>query len=208
MRILLAGVACVGKSTVGDILARRLGYAFFDLDVEVEKQYETSIERLRHLHMSTASFRRACAVVLKRILAAEPVCVIALPPTGLRKPYLGVIHQFPCLKVVIRDRPENILRRLAFYDIDSKPLKKRLTAREKKLYLTEIKNDIRYFGRSFSHADMHVDIDGANAEQAAVLIEKAISGYVNAPPGAHFATPSETGRASSGEDGFDRIRHR
>jgi shikimate kinase len=34
MKILLFGVSCVGKSTVGQILAQKLNYKFYDLDDE------------------------------------------------------------------------------------------------------------------------------------------------------------------------------
>lgn len=36
MRILLTGVSCIGKTTLGKILAERLQYPFFDLDTETE----------------------------------------------------------------------------------------------------------------------------------------------------------------------------
>jgi shikimate kinase len=38
MKILLAGVACVGKSTIGAELASLIGVPFFDLDTEVESE--------------------------------------------------------------------------------------------------------------------------------------------------------------------------
>jgi len=34
MKIFLSGVSCVGKSTIGKILAEQLGHNFFDLDKE------------------------------------------------------------------------------------------------------------------------------------------------------------------------------
>jgi len=43
MQILLTGVACVGKSSIGKKLAEDIGYVFFDLDVEIEKYYKKSI---------------------------------------------------------------------------------------------------------------------------------------------------------------------
>src|SRR5712675_875996 len=46
MRIFLAGVSCVGKTTIGAQLAGLLDNRFFDLDVETERFFETSIERL------------------------------------------------------------------------------------------------------------------------------------------------------------------
>ncbi len=38
MRIILVGVACVGKSTIGKLLAEIMGYKFFDFDIEVEER--------------------------------------------------------------------------------------------------------------------------------------------------------------------------
>ncbi|MFH0957330.1 MAG: shikimate kinase [Pseudomonadota bacterium] len=47
MQILLTGVACVGKSSIGKKLAEDIGHVFFDLDVEIEKYYTKSISRLK-----------------------------------------------------------------------------------------------------------------------------------------------------------------
>ena len=38
MRIILVGVSCVGKSTIGQFLAEKHGLTFVDFDWEVEKQ--------------------------------------------------------------------------------------------------------------------------------------------------------------------------
>ena len=41
MRVLLTGVTCVGKTTIGPKLAELLGIPFFDLDLEVEAFFTT-----------------------------------------------------------------------------------------------------------------------------------------------------------------------
>jgi shikimate kinase len=83
MRIFLAGVSCVGKTTIGAQLAGLLECRFFDL--ETERFFGTSIERLRNRHLTLHDFRLAASQALKHLLAREDSdnCVIALPPSGL-----------------------------------------------------------------------------------------------------------------------------
>jgi shikimate kinase len=110
MRIFLAGVGCVGKSTVGAKLADLLDYRFFDLDVEIERFFEISIERLRNSCLTPHSFRLAASQALKQVLSREDSCncVIALPPSGLMGGYWKVVNKTQdAAIVVLRDAPEN-----------------------------------------------------------------------------------------------------
>lgn len=75
---------------------------------------------------------------------------------------------------MITDKPENILDRIRFYDIESRPIEKKLTPKEKKLYLKEIKKDLTYFRTSYQRANLQVDISGLNAEKAACKVKEAI----------------------------------
>jgi hypothetical protein len=65
--------------------------------------------------------------------------VIALPPSGLRDAFLWVVRRIPGMTVAVHDTPENILERITFYDIDSRPIDKHLSAEERILYLKEIR---------------------------------------------------------------------
>ena len=177
MRVFLAGVSCVGKTTTGRLLAGRLGCPFFDLDEEIERHFGTSIERLRARFLTDYSYRKECSVVLKRIATDNRDCVIALAPSGLRDAYLRVIRKLLCVTVAIEDKPENILERITFYDIDSKPIDKHLAHEEKQLYLREIKKDITFFKKSYERADLHADIAGLNAEASAEMMESLLASY-------------------------------
>jgi len=113
MRILLTGISCVGKTTVGKILAERLQYHFFDLDDEIEKYFGESIERLKARYRMEHDFRYEIGVIVfKDILFKRDSsdCVIAMPPSGLKDAYLRTIRKIDCIVVAINDTPENILK--------------------------------------------------------------------------------------------------
>ena len=95
MRVFLTGVGCVGKTSIGAILASRLGCRFYDLDLEIERFFKTSIERLRNRFLTVESFRSEAARALMHILAHPESrnCVIALPPSGLMGRYLRVLKR-------------------------------------------------------------------------------------------------------------------
>lgn len=176
MRIFLTGVGCVGKTTIGKKMGELLGVSFFDLDSEVESFFGTSIERLQNKFLTIHSFRNEAAKALVHLLSRPDSldCVIALTPSGLMGGYLRVIKKAKGTTVAVTDKPENILARIRFYDKESRPIEKRLTPKEKKLYLREIKKDITYFGKSYQRATLQVDISGLNVDQAAGKIKEAI----------------------------------
>jgi shikimate kinase len=164
------GVSCVGKSTIGAELARLLGYRFHDLDSEVEAFFHLPIERLQKFLGSMDKFRAAAADVLKHIISSpeNSKYVIALSPRGLMGPYWKVVRSAQATTVVIRDRPENILDRIVFFDVDSRPIpRKALSEGDRRYYLREIRADIGYYRSSYTRAALSVDIVGLDAEAAA-----------------------------------------
>jgi shikimate kinase len=175
-RILLTGVACVGKSTIGAELAGLLRIPFLDLDKEVEAFYHDSIPRLQARWLTMSNYRRKACRVLKDILVQPEAteCVIALPPSGLKPPYWNVISAYENIVSVVQDDPINILGRIVFYDDDSRPVESAPTPEWRELYLDEIKKDMRYFARSYSKADARVDINGLCPREAAKKIKAFI----------------------------------
>ncbi len=173
----MIGVACVGTTTVGRILSELRSCPFFDLDEEIERYFGTSIERLRDRFLTARSFHNEAAKALSTLLTKPQSerAVISLPPSGLMGGYWRVIKKLKGKKVVLTDRPENILARITFYDIDSNPIAKQLTEKEKRLYLREIKKDMTYYKKSYQRADYYIDIDGHDAIKAAQKVKDILS---------------------------------
>ncbi len=173
MKIFLVGVSCVGKTTIGKRLAKRLGYDFFDLDTAIEHYFDTSIERLKSALLTEYAFRQKAALALKHIVHQQekPHYVVALPPSGLMDHYARVLKQVECVTIALYDRPEHILARITFYDRDSHPIHKELTEAEQAYYLREIQEDIKYFGKSHKKAYLQVDIAGLGIAASVAKIE-------------------------------------
>jgi len=175
------GVSCVGKTSIGAILASRLGCQFYDLDVEIERFFKTSIEQLRNKLLTGESFRSEASRVLMHILENPESrnCVIALPPSGLMGRYLRVLKRAGGTIAVLTDKPENILNRITFYDVESHPIEKQLTEGEKLIYLREIKKDITYYRKSYDRVDFRVDISGMSAEEAAEKVQQSLKSFLS-----------------------------
>ena len=173
-------MSCVGKTTIGEKLAELLDVKFFDLDKEVEAFFGMSIERLQKKLRTMWDFRDEAAKALVDLLKRPESrdCVIALPPSGLMGPYLRAIKKSPGVTIALDDTPKNILKRISFYDIDSKLIEKQLTVKEKKWYLSEIGKNISYFGASYKRAHLRVDISYLTVEQAAEAVRDALEAYV------------------------------
>ncbi len=91
--------------------------------------------------------------------------------------YLSAIKKSVGVTAVLRDKPENILDRITFFDIDSKLIEKDLTAREKRLYLKEIKKDITYYRKSYERANFRVDIVDLDPKEAAHRVKQRVEAW-------------------------------
>src|SRR5208283_2117517 len=74
-RIALVGLRGAGKSTLGRMLAQRLGWPFIELDRRVEEEYGASIPDLIEM-VGTATFRRQERHALQRVIAEHEAAII------------------------------------------------------------------------------------------------------------------------------------
>ena len=174
MIIYIVGINCVGKTTVGRLLARQLNFQFFDLDDEVEKYYKMPIERIQDECFSMNCFREKASKVLDLLISQRNDAVIAGTPSGLKYSYLQVYKKNKKKKDLVSihliDRPDNIVERLSFFDKDSIPIVISIDEVSKKKYIKKIKDDYSYFKNSLERADLQLSIENVPLTEIPILI--------------------------------------
>ena len=170
-------MSCIGKTTIGKMLAEKIGYSFFDLDEEIQNYYEKPIERIQDECLTMNGYREKASIVLDKLFTKNIDSVISGTPSGLKFSYLQVYKRHKnkqLLSICLNDSFENVLDRLTFYDKDSNPITERLDESKKKRYLREIKADYNYFKNSYKRADLQVNIDKVKLEKIPDMILKKI----------------------------------
>jgi shikimate kinase len=177
--IFLTGIMGSGKTTVGKILARRLGWAFADTDALVKKKSGLGVSRYFALH-GEAAFRKAEAEVLRSLLgprrgkglvvATGGGMVLGSQNRSLMKRHGMVIH--------LRISPGEVLKRLGAHQIAKRPL---ISGGTKKL--EELARS-----RAALYAQAHHKVLAARApERVAEAIERVFMGKT--PQVLHDKTP-------------------
>ena len=177
MIIYFVGISCVGKTTIGRMLAEKINYSFFDLDEEIEKYYQKPIERIQDECLTMNGYREKGSVVLDKLFSETIDSVISGTPSGLKYSYLQVYKRHKgkeLFSICLNDSFDNILDRLTFYDKDSNPITERLDVALKKRYLKEIRADFNYFKNSYKRADFQINIENAQLENIPDLIIEKI----------------------------------
>ena len=111
--IVLVGIMGAGKSTVGKILADRLGMQFIDADQEIERAAGCTITDFFEKY-GEVEFRKGEERVISRILAGEP-CVLA---TG------GGAFMSEATRLLIKKMATSVWLRVSF-EVLAKRLEKR-----------------------------------------------------------------------------------
>lgn len=187
MIIYLVGLSCVGKTTIGRLLADRIGFTFIDIDKSVQDYYHKPIERIQEECLTVYGFREKASVVLDQVFSENIDSVVSGTPAGLKSAYLTVYKKHKKSKnlysVHLYDTANNILNRLTFFDKDSNPIVVHMNESMRLRYLQEIRADYDYFRDSYRRADIRVDIEDVRLEAIPeMIIEELRNQNVELPP--------------------------
>ena len=177
MIIYIVGLSCVGKTTVGRMLAEKINYSFFDLDEEIQNYYQKPIERIQDECLTMNGYREKGSIVLDKLFSENIDSVISGTPSGLKYSYLKIYKRHKgkeLLSICLNDSFENILDRLTFYDKDSNPITDQLDESKKMRYLNEIRADFNYFKDSYQRADSQINIKDVELKKIPDMIIELI----------------------------------
>jgi shikimate kinase len=121
-RVVLLGYMCSGKSSVGESLARRLGWGFVDFDVEIERREDRPVWEI--IETRGEEYFRHLEAELTREAARERRLVMAPGGGWITEPDLLESIRSGTLSAWLRVSPTETLRRLQ-EDPIARPLKDR-----------------------------------------------------------------------------------
>jgi shikimate kinase len=167
-RIFLVGFMGAGKSTVGRILAQRLGWAFYDLDMIIEAREQTTVANI-FAKSGEPKFRELEMVALAGLLENElrnTNAVVGLGGGAFAQPENRKLLQLHGARTVLLNAPIEELRRRCHESGSQRPLAVD-AARFEQLF--ESRRD------AYRLADFHVETGGKTVEDVVAEIERWIS---------------------------------
>ena len=127
-RVALIGLRGGGKSTMGVLLAERLGVPFIELDREIEKRSGASLSEIFDM-FGQETFRRAEREALDDVLHRHERFVIATSGSIVTEPSTLELLLASCFTVWVRAEPEEHMKRVMAQG-DMRPMAKSARAME------------------------------------------------------------------------------
>jgi shikimate kinase len=164
-RIVLLGYMCSGKSSVGESLARRLGWGFLDFDVEIEKREGATVSEIIDQRGEDA-FREMEAALTRE--ATEQRSLVLAPGGGwITQPDLLEGMRRGTFSAWLAVTPAETVRRLKEDTID-RPF------RDHPNPVEAIREMLDERIALYRRADVKIPTDGRGIEQVAFEIEQLL----------------------------------
>ena len=157
-RIALIGLRGAGKTTLGRMLARHLGWPFIELDRVVEQDYGASIPDMIEI-AGTATFRRHERAALARVIAQHDAAVITTAGgiVSDRESYALLLRRSHA--IWIKARPEEHMSRVMAQG-DFRPMAQNREA------MTDLVAILEARGFDYARAQAQLDTSSETVEQS------------------------------------------
>ena len=169
-RIGLVGLRGAGKSTLGKLLAEKLGVPFVELDRMVEQQYGASIPLL--IEMSgVATFRRHERACLERVIAENEAAVIATAGGIVSNPETYGLLLRRTHTVWISAQPEEHMSRVMKQG-DFRPMAKNREA------MADLHAILESRRADYARAETTLDTSGTTVQQSIARLAKLVAPWM------------------------------
>jgi XRE family aerobic/anaerobic benzoate catabolism transcriptional regulator len=169
-RIALIGLRGAGKSTLGRMLASKLGVPFIELDRMIEQAYGASLPVL--IEMSgLAGFRRYERASLERVIAEHQAAVIATAGGIVSNPETYGLLLRHTHTVWISARPDEHMSRVVQQG-DFRPMAKNREAMADLVAILDARRE------DYARARATLDTSGATAEQSLAKLNKIVAPWL------------------------------
>jgi XRE family transcriptional regulator, aerobic/anaerobic benzoate catabolism transcriptional regulator len=156
-RIALIGLRGGGKSTLGQLLAERLGVPFVELDREIEKRSGATLSEIFEM-FGQETFRRAEHDALGDVLRQHPQFVIATSGSIVAEPATLELLLSSCLTVWVRAEPAEHMKRVMAQG-DMRPMANSVRAMEDLVSILKSREPL------YAKAEIALSTSGKTPEQ-------------------------------------------
>jgi len=169
-RIALIGLRGAGKSTLGRMLARYLGWPFIELDRRVEEDYGASIPDLIEMG-GTATFRRHERSALEHVVAEHEAAVITTAGGIVADPETYALLLRRTHTVWIKARPDEHMSRVMAQG-DFRPMAQNRAAMADLVAILEARR------ADYARAEAEVDTSSDAVEQSLAKLLQAVTPWL------------------------------
>ncbi|MBP6902074.1 MAG: helix-turn-helix transcriptional regulator [Burkholderiaceae bacterium] len=173
-RVALIGLRGAGKSTLGQLLADDLGFAFVELSREIEKFAGCSISEIQALYGQNA-YRRYERRALEEAIQIYPEAVIATPGGLVSDPATFNLLLAHCTTVWLQASPEDHMKRVTAQG-DLRPMAASAEA------MDDLKRILAGRAAFYSKAEFTLDTSAQALEPSFAALRELVRRALNLPP--------------------------
>jgi len=188
-RIALVGLRGAGKSTLGRMLARHLGWPFIELDRLVEEDYGASVTDMIEM-AGTATFRRHERAALERVIAGHDAAVITTAGGIVADPENYALLLRRSHTIWIKARPEDHMSRVMAQG-DFRPMAQNRQAMGDLVAILEARR------ADYARAEAELDTSGDTLERSFAKLVRIVTNMLGPSAIASSARLQGEGKAKS-----------